>query len=71
MLIANLSGNDEVSIIFKDLPWPDATRVEVRMVNGQHAFDSVVDQTLTGAELAPKVPAPAVALVTLRPQRTP
>jgi hypothetical protein len=68
VLIANLSGNEEVSVVLKDLPWLGDTSADVRMVDGQHAFDSLTPQTLTGAELALKVPAPAVALVTLRPQ---
>ena len=68
VLIASLSGEEEVSMVLKDLPWSGATSVEVRRVDDHHAFDSLVAQTLTGAELGLKVPAPAVALVTLRPQ---
>ena len=68
MLVANLSGGEEIRLELTQMPWPGATVVEVRMVDDQHAFDPLAGQTLVGAELALKLPVPAVALVTLRPQ---
>ena len=71
VLISNLSGGEEVRLALEQLPWKGGTTVEVRLVDSQHAFEPIVGQVLTGSELTLKLPAPAVALVTLRPHGTP
>jgi hypothetical protein len=68
VLISNLSGGEEIQLDFKPLPWQGGTTVGIRLVDSQHAYDPQASQTLTGSELRLKFPAPAVALITLRPQ---
>lgn len=71
VLMSNLSGDEEIRLDLKQLPWQGATTVEVRRVDGQHAFDPPTRHALAGSELTLKLPAPAVALVTLRPDAKP
>ena len=69
VLVSNLSGAGEVRIALESLPWPGATAMEVRLVDGTHAFQPLAGAALNGPELALNLPSPAVALVTLRPAK--
>jgi len=68
VLVANLTGREELRLTFTRLPWEGASAVEVRVVDNQRLFEPIAGQTLNASGLAIRLPAPAVALVTLRPQ---
>ncbi len=68
VLVANLAGGEDFRLAFAHLPWADATTVEVRIVDGQRALEPLAVQGLAAPDLTLKLPPPAVALVTLRPQ---
>ena len=68
VLVANLSGGDEVTLTFSRIPWPGETVIEVRIVNEQRALEPLENQALAGNELTLKLRPPAVALVILRPK---
>jgi hypothetical protein len=70
VLLSNWAGEGEVRLVLEQLPWKGGTTVEVRVADSQHALEPVANHTLSGQELALKLPAPAVALVTLRPAET-
>ncbi len=68
VLVANLSGAEEMRLSLTNLPWAGNTAVELRMVDDQHAFELRLGAALAGSELTFKLPPPSVALITLRPQ---
>ncbi len=68
VLVANLSGGEEMRLSFTNLPWAGNTAVELRIVDDQHAFELRPGAALTGSELTFKLLPPSVALITLRPQ---
>ena len=68
VLVANLSGAGNLRLSFTNLPWAGNTAVELRIVDGLRAFESQSVAVLVASELNFKLPAPSVALVTLRPQ---
>ena len=61
-------ASEDIRLSFAHLPWEGATAVEVRIVDGQRAFEPLAGQALAASELTLKLPPPSVALVTLRPQ---
>ena len=71
VLVSNLSGGEAMRLDLKQLPWQGATAVEVCLVDSQHAFEPLALRTLAVSELPLNLRAPAVALVTLRPQEKP
>ena len=66
VLVANLSGAEEIRIAFSGMPWPGETALEVRIVDAARALELLPNQVLTAGEFTLHLPAPAVALVTLR-----
>ena len=67
VLVANLSGPEEMRLSLTNLPWVGNTTVELRIVDDQHAFESRPGVALSGSELTFKLAPPSVALITLRP----
>jgi xylan 1,4-beta-xylosidase len=68
VLVANLSGGEEMRLSLTNLPWSGNTEVELRIVDDQHAFESRPGVALIGSELTFKLLPPSVALITLRKQ---
>ena len=68
VLVANLSGGEDVTLTFSKIPWPGETAIEVRIVDEQRALEPIRDQALAGNDLTLKLRPPAVALVILRPK---
>jgi hypothetical protein len=68
LLLANLAGGEDFLLSFEHLPWKDPPMAEVHVVDGSRALEPVLAQNLTKPELRLKLPPPAVALVSLRPQ---
>jgi hypothetical protein len=68
VLVANLAGGEDICLSFPQLPWEGATTVEVRVVDGQRAFEPLAGQKFATSELTLHLPPPSVALVTLRRQ---
>ena len=68
VLVANLAGAGNLRLSFTNLPWAGNTVVELRIVDGLRAFEPQAVAVLVASELNLKLPAPSVALVTLRPQ---
>ncbi|MDP3849138.1 MAG: hypothetical protein Q8Q59_01450 [Luteolibacter sp.] len=62
VLVANLSGEDEIRLSLAHLPWAGESVIEVSIVDGRPG------ELPAGSELTLKIPPPAVALVTLRPK---
>ena len=60
ILVANLSGPEEVRISVAGLPWAEDSLLEVRTVDVHHALER------TGGSLTFRLAPPAVALVSLR-----
>jgi xylan 1,4-beta-xylosidase len=60
ILVANLSGPEEIEISLTGLPWAGESVVEVCTVDERHALERA------GDSLVFRLPPPAVALVTLR-----
>ena len=66
VLIANLSGGDQVNLTFSKIPWPGDTAIEVRLVDETHALESLPNPSLSGSEFTFQLRPPAVAIITLR-----
>ena len=66
VLIANLSGPEEIHLSLAHLPSPALAAVEVRLVDGTRNLESVNGWSFDAGVLTLKLPPPAVALITLR-----
>ena len=65
MLIANLSGPDEVRLVLGKPPWPGGSEIEVFVVDEVRALEP--SAVPPGSEITLHLPPPSVAIVTLRP----
>ena len=65
VLVANVTGGEEVRITFSKIPWPGESTIEVRIVDEQHPLEPLANQALAGNELTLKLPPSSVALVSL------
>jgi xylan 1,4-beta-xylosidase len=68
VLVANLNGAEEIRLSLTNLPWAGNSTVELRIVDGQHAFELRPGAVLAGSELRLKLAPPSVALLTLLPR---
>ncbi len=68
VLVANLSGAEEIRLSITNLPWTGDTAVTLHIVDDQHAFELRPGAALTDSELTLRLPPPSVALLTVRPQ---
>ena len=68
VLVANLSGPEELRLSLTNLPWAGETVFEVRLVDDRHALEPGSSAVFSGSELTLKQKPPFVALVILRPQ---
>ncbi len=66
VLVANMSGTEDLRVSWSPPPWVGDTRVDVRIVDQQRGLELLVDPVHTDSELILKLRSPSVALVTLR-----
>lgn len=71
VLVANLSGPDEIRLSFARLPWEGTTSAEICVVDSQRALQPLSERVLDVSELELRIPSPSVVLVTLRPHTAP
>jgi hypothetical protein len=71
VLISNFRGAGPVRLTVRNLPWQGATRYELAVVNAAHNLEAVCSGTLGAGpvELTEELKAPAVGVVTLKPER--
>jgi DUF1680 family protein len=68
VLVANLTGAEELRLTLTHLPWDSDASIKIGIVDGQHSLEPLVDQPHAASVLTLKLPPPSVALITLRPK---
>lgn len=72
VLVSNYAADsDEVRLDLSHLPWPEATKVELRLVNETNKLGIVHTETISAEnpQFTFRLPNPAIALIQLRPAK--
>lgn len=70
VLVASMTGSEEIRLSFTNLPWASDTHIEVSLVDGRAAPEPLPSERLASPELFIKLVPPGVARITLRPKLT-